>query len=428
MVSYFQAPARSRPIDIARYVCALANDGGGHLDLSGSPDACVLLLRDAEALLHPPVRVLAATTPDTPHPGLRVKVEGRRRALGPVFVGGRQVADAYCVQHGRIQPLVGDDLLEWQREAGVATDELAGRASQRAPRALDPDRLSALCAALQVQPSDAPALRAIGVYMTSGIHPRPTIAADVALGAGARVELRHTLASLAHAAERGGAPAHATVCTGLLPVVLDQVQAATARALGDAAAPALREVLLNAVVHRSYAPANEARPVVVDIFTDAVKLTSPGPVLARVLRGKPTLGRAWCRNPTLQRMLQALGELSATGQGLSPLLQGAFGLQPLQLRSDPDSVSVTLRSAGRRAALPPAPRRRPKTEARKDEVVAQIEAHGPLGRAQLEELLGLGRARVNQLLAELVEEGRLVPERDAPRSRLQRYHLPSPCG
>jgi hypothetical protein len=50
--------------------------------------------------------------------------------------------------------------------------------------------------------------------------------------------------------------------------------------------------------------------------------------------------------------------------------------------------------------------------------------HGPLGRSQLEDLLGLSRPRVSQLLAGLVKEGRVVPEEAARRSRHQRYRLP----
>jgi hypothetical protein len=382
-------------------------------------------LNSACRLLRPALRVKYERQLANGSVVLLVKVRGMRRALGPMVVVARDSRRAYQVVFNQPQELHSRDLEPWLREAGLAGDDRSAAGNTWSRPVLDDARLRQLWGHFGDEPLDSGALRALGVMALGANAGVATRAAAIALSDSVGVELGYVVAGFDHAEATGVGVVRVVPCVGGLDEVLGQVRTAAANALGDTGAPALREVLLNAIVHRSYAPEDVERPVRVELYTDAVRVISPGPMLERVRQSDSALPkRAWCRNATLQGFLQALGHVSGRGFGFAALAEGGHGLRPVRVQHTRSSVAVLLRPSASAAMVPPAPRRRGKSELGRDSIVSLVKVHGPLGRSQLEDLLGLSRPRVSQLLAGLVKEGRVVPEEAARRSRHQRYRLP----
>ncbi len=107
---------------------------------------------------------------------------------------------------------------------------------------------------------------------------------------------------------------------------------------------ALREALINALVHRDYRL--EGRAVEIWMFDDRIEIHSPGalpgPVtLQQILRGK----RAhYSRNPLLSRVLVDSGYMTGTGEGLPRIFHEMEkqGLNHPELKTDEGSCSLIL--------------------------------------------------------------------------------------
>ena len=94
---------------------------------------------------------------------------------------------------------------------------------------------------------------------------------------------------------------------------------------------ALRELLLNAIVHRSYEQTPEIEVI---FYDDRVEITSPGPPLESLdpnsIREGGSLHKT--RNPLLYRVLEDTGSMTAKGAGLT----GVFAAMTQSMLSEPE--------------------------------------------------------------------------------------------
>lgn len=108
--------------------------------------------------------------------------------------------------------------------------------------------------------------------------------------------------------------------------------------------PALRELVLNAIVHRDYAHFNA--PVRVLWFADRIEITSPGGPFGVVTR-ETFDERNDYRNPTLASAMKTLGYVNRFGRGIS-LVRGSLernGNPPPDFDIEDQYWSVTVREA-----------------------------------------------------------------------------------
>ena len=108
---------------------------------------------------------------------------------------------------------------------------------------------------------------------------------------------------------------------------------------------ALRQLALNAVMHRSYEGTNT--PVRVNWFADRVEITSPGGLYGRITPENFGAGDTDYRNPLLAEVMHHLGFAQRFGLGV-PLAREALaanGNPEPEFRFEPTLVSVTVRAA-----------------------------------------------------------------------------------
>ena len=69
---------------------------------------------------------------------------------------------------------------------------------------------------------------------------------------------------------------------------------------------ALREAILNAVIHRDYSIHTEGTPIRINFFTDRVEIHSPGSLYGRMSIEQLGIARPDLRNPALAVMAETL--------------------------------------------------------------------------------------------------------------------------
>ena len=186
---------------------------------------------------------------------------------------------------------------------------------------------------------------------------------------------------------------------------------------------AVREALVNALMHRDYSPASLGAPVQINMFVDRLEITSPGGLYGGV--SVRTLGAPGVSSTRNQRITTFLEDIPLPGGGAVAENRGT-GIPTIQ-RSLADALmppptylnridSFTITFHRRRVAS---------TESygtARDEVLAHLESCVSASTTETVHATGLSRSAVQKALNELIAEGRV--ERTEPtRSPRQRYRL-----
>ncbi len=102
--------------------------------------------------------------------------------------------------------------------------------------------------------------------------------------------------------------------------------------------PAIREALVNAVLHRDYS--NFGRDIKVGIYDDALRIVSPGGLPNGLTEDDLKQGRSEIRNRVLARVLKALGYIEQWGSGIGRIksLCHDAGIVEPQIRERGDFV------------------------------------------------------------------------------------------
>ena len=79
---------------------------------------------------------------------------------------------------------------------------------------------------------------------------------------------------------------------------------------------AIREILLNALIHRDYSVHTEGTPIQVDFFSDRLEVHSPGGLYGRLTVDQLGHCRPDCRNPALATMAETLTEAENRYSGI----------------------------------------------------------------------------------------------------------------
>lgn len=184
---------------------------------------------------------------------------------------------------------------------------------------------------------------------------------------------------------------------------------------------AVREALLNAVVHRDYAlPGAD----LVSLFDDRLEVLSAGGLVRGVSLSDVLLGLSALRNAALAGVFYRLRLIEAYGTGLLKIREAYAGApRPAAVEATDHAFKVTL--PNRNAAVAAEPRHAagsaPAPDARADAVLAALRSRRELGRADVEALCGVSPATAARLLARLVAEGRAATVGRGPSTR---YRLP----
>lgn len=105
---------------------------------------------------------------------------------------------------------------------------------------------------------------------------------------------------------------------------------------------ALREALINALVHTDYSLSGN---IIIELDTEKFVFSNPGTLLVS-LEQYYAGGVSECRNPSLQRMFMMIGRAEKAGSGVDKIMSGwqeSHWRRPfLELENQPDKVKLTL--------------------------------------------------------------------------------------
>ena len=183
-------------------------------------------------------------------------------------------------------------------------------------------------------------------------------------------------------------------------------------------AAAVREIIINSLMHRDYSAYNNGTPVRLAIFSDRLECWNPGGIYGGQSVEELGHSNLQTRNATLVSMLEVLGIAENRHSGI-PAIRDAMrraGLRPPVFVDDRGSFTAKLYNEPEEeeGARPAAG----------DKVAVVLEyCTVPRSRAEIAAELGIGAAYAGQtIIAPLVAEGRLAMTMpDKPKSKHQRF-------
>lgn len=175
---------------------------------------------------------------------------------------------------------------------------------------------------------------------------------------------------------------------------------------------ALRETLMNSLVHRDY---SFHASTLVSVYEDRIEVVSVGGLPSGIGLEDILLGLSVCRNPQLAAVFYRLALIEAYGTGMPKIMKAyaGTGLTP-RIEVTPHAFKVTLPNCNAAAKEPAADL--PQTNEEKIlDVLAQA---GAITRSEVDTLLNVSQSTANRILKRMVREGMLVQE---GRGRMTRY-------
>ena len=183
---------------------------------------------------------------------------------------------------------------------------------------------------------------------------------------------------------------------------------------------ALREAILNTLVHRDYSIYTEGMPIQILMYPDRIEIRNPGGIYGRLHIDQLGKVQPDTRNPVLATALEILGITENRYSGIPTIRRSAadYGLREPVFSDQRGSFSVIL-SKKTRAEETSA--RRPVSD-REEELMQFLKI--PRSRKEIVDHLGLNSATyaIQTYILPLIERGvvrRTIPER--PGSRNQRF-------
>ena len=162
---------------------------------------------------------------------------------------------------------------------------------------------------------------------------------------------------------------------------------------------ALREALLNAVVHREYAVSGS---ILIKIFSDRVEFISPGGLVSGIEIGDIMSGYSACRNSDLAAVFYRLQFIEAYGTGILKIFEAyKASLSKPKIEVTPNVFKMILPNLNAESAV--------NTKLTPEENVMQfVLEHDSITRKQTERLLGVSQTLAGIILRKMVENGKLA--------------------
>ena len=186
---------------------------------------------------------------------------------------------------------------------------------------------------------------------------------------------------------------------------------------------AVREIILNALIHRDYSAYSEDSPIRVILYRDRMEVENPGGLYGRLTIADLGKAPADTRNPFLAGSLEVLMNTENRFSGIPTVYAAmeAAGLRPPVFESRRGNFRVTLYRAAEKTP------EEKKTDLSPIEEKILAFCTEPKSKEEVAEMLGISSAYYvrTKYLTALVESGRLrltMPEK--PRSRYQKFYTP----
>ncbi len=183
---------------------------------------------------------------------------------------------------------------------------------------------------------------------------------------------------------------------------------------------ALREAILNALIHRDYSHYTEGTPVQIDFFFDRVEIHSPGSLYGRMTVEQLGHARPDLRNPALATMAEFLLKTENRYSGIPTMRRemAEAGLPEPQFENRRNEFVVTFYNHQASADA----NERAGSQGQGDDLLQFCQT--PRSRKEIAAYLGIGTVyyAMQRYVQPLLDEGKLEMEMpDNPHSRNQRY-------
>ncbi len=179
---------------------------------------------------------------------------------------------------------------------------------------------------------------------------------------------------------------------------------------------ALREALLNALVHRDYAL---SASTLVSIFENRLEIVSIGGLVRGLTYDDILLGVSVLRNPHLANVFYRLQLIEAYGTGVLKINASyANYTQKPQIQTSNNAFKVTLPNTN---ATPPIASSPSVNLNQEDRVLALLRTKGSIVRADIQSLLNVSQTKAITLLAKMKQKGLIVK---VGEGRSSTYTLP----
>lgn len=174
---------------------------------------------------------------------------------------------------------------------------------------------------------------------------------------------------------------------------------------------ALREALVNSIVHRDY---DRDVSTNIRVFDDRIEISSFGGLPSNTTIETFLLGLSIPRNRNLADIFYRLELIEAFGAGI-PKMAGLYQAHGKEIffKTSPSGFMVSLpslfykesktlngiQSEGEQLVVSSL------SEKRSDELISYMRQHGSLSRTEIEKLLGIGRTSTTRLISTLIQKG-----------------------
>lgn len=163
---------------------------------------------------------------------------------------------------------------------------------------------------------------------------------------------------------------------------------------------AIREALLNAVIHRDYSLSGS---ILISVFDDRIEFVSIGGLVSGISFDDIMIGVSIQRNEALANVFYRLGLVEAFGTGIPRIMKlyESSGLTP-EIRVTDNAFKITLPKLMGNDSLSD------EKDRAEDEILLLVSRNGSATRKDVEELLGVSQATAARLLKRLASDGKLT--------------------
>lgn len=179
---------------------------------------------------------------------------------------------------------------------------------------------------------------------------------------------------------------------------------------------ALREALLNSLVHRDY---SFSASTLISVYDDRIEFVSVGGLPDGISLDDILLGLSVCRNPKLAAIFYRLELIEAYGTGI-PKIMKAYDESGLKPKIEVTSNAFRITLPNRNAAVKESAAASEALKSREDRILSFIETNGYIVRSDAQELLDVSQATANRILKRMAANGLLYQEGNGRKLRYKK--------
>ncbi|MBC5723148.1 Divergent AAA domain [uncultured Clostridium sp.] len=179
---------------------------------------------------------------------------------------------------------------------------------------------------------------------------------------------------------------------------------------------ALREALLNSLVHRDY---SFRASTLVSVYADRIEFVSVGGLPSGIALDDIMLGLSVCRNPKLAAIFYRLQLIEAYGTGM-PKIMNAYAETKLKPKIEVSSNAFKITLPNRNAGANHAETLGGTVKGDEQRILDFIGSHGHIVRSDVDWLLDVSQATANRILKRMVAEGLIYQDGNGRKTKYRR--------